>query len=129
MTGHGRPSLPRRVLLAVIALALGLLQGSLAWAEPEPSPPEMQADAQLNDICFVDPDRGWAVGDRGVIWRTEDGGRHWRLEDSTVACRLESLAAVEGEVVAVGGWTHPYTHKTSGVVVRSREGGRRFERV
>ena len=29
----------------------------------------------------------------------------------------------------VGGWTHPYTHKNSGVVLRTRDGGERWEEV
>jgi len=87
----------------------------------------MLDDAELADIFFLDADRGWAVGDRGVIWSTEDGGRHWRLGDSPVNCRLESVSFVdENQGWAVGGWCHPYTHRSSGVVIRTENGGRRW---
>ena len=70
-------------------LFLGLAAASDLPAQPASLPPQMLEDAELNDVFFVDPDRGWAIGDRGVIWSTEDGGRHWSLADSPVNCRLE----------------------------------------
>ena len=39
------------------------------------------ADARLNDVCFVDVRKGWAVGDRGAVWHTDDGGKTWTFED------------------------------------------------
>ena len=116
-------------LQAAAAIALTASGGLAARtsAEPVSSPPEMLEDAELTDVFFLDPDRGWAVGDRGVIWATEDGGRHWRLQDSPVNCRLESVHFVdEKHGWAAGGWIHPYTHNTTGVVVRTLDGGRRW---
>ncbi len=84
----------------------------------------MRGDAQLSDVCFVDAERGWAVGDRGVIWHTADGGRHWSLQASGVDCRLASVFFLDDKVGwAAGGSTQPYTHATSGVVLRTRDGG------
>lgn len=127
--GQGRSNRECRALLAACAVGLGLALGGELRAQPESGPPEMLADANLADVCFLDPDRGWAVGDRGVIWRTDDGGRHWRLDVSPVTCRLESLSLTGGQAFAVGGWTHPYTHKSSGVVLRTRDEARRWETI
>lgn len=103
------------------------------WAqgiEPPPSPPTMRADAELNSVFFLDADRGWAVGDRGVIWHTNDGGRTWREQQSPTTCRLESVQFLDGEIGwAVGGCTQPYTHQTSGVVLRTRDGGKTWTTV
>src|SRR5215212_6554133 len=52
-----------------------LLLAATSFAQPEASPPQWQTDAELTAVTFVDADRGWAVGDRGVIWHTGDGGR------------------------------------------------------
>ena len=113
------------LLLAAITLT-GVGEGS----EPSASLPEMLDDAEVRDIFFLDADRGWAVGDRGVLLRTSDGGRNWQLSDSPVNCRLESVHFVdEAHGWAVGGWTHPYTHQTTGVVLATRDGGQRWERV
>ena len=67
-----RPLLTR---LLFAALALVLPAASAVLAQPAPSPPQMQADAELTSICFVNADLGWAVEDRGAIWHTLDGGR------------------------------------------------------
>jgi hypothetical protein len=97
-------------------------------AQPSHVPTALLADAELNDVFFLDPDRGWAVGDRGAIWHTEDGGRHWRLQDAPVPCRLEAVWFVDDRRGwIVGGWTHPYTHRTTGIVLRTSDGGQRWE--
>jgi photosystem II stability/assembly factor-like uncharacterized protein len=101
-----------------------------AAAEPSSSPPEMLDDAELADVFFIDLDRGWAVGDRGIILATDDGGRRWTVSDSPVNCRLESVTFIdEQRGWAVGGWIHPYTHRTTGVVLRTENGGRRWARI
>ncbi len=35
--------------------------------------------APINDICFIDDSRGWAVGAGGVILSTVDGGATWNI--------------------------------------------------
>ena len=57
----------RRIFLVALALLPALSAGRELSAQPASTPPEMLADAALNDIFFLDADRGWAVGDRGVI--------------------------------------------------------------
>ena len=84
----------------------------------------MQSDAQLADVVFLDARRGWAVGDRGVIWHTDDGGRNWTLQDSGVDCPLASVFFLDEKLGwAAGGYTQPYTHTTVGVVLHTRDGG------
>jgi photosystem II stability/assembly factor-like uncharacterized protein len=103
----------------LIPLVLAVLTSASAVADVAAN------DARLNDICFVDAQHGWAVGDRGVIWSTDDGGRQWRAQASGVTC---SLAAVcfQGEQLgwAAGGFTHPYTHTSTGVLLTTRDGGK-----
>jgi photosystem II stability/assembly factor-like uncharacterized protein len=108
--------------------AAWLLAAASAHAQPEPSPPEALPDAELTAVSFVDADRGWAVGDRGVIWSTSDGGRNWKLQNSGVTCRLEAVQFLDGDNgFAVGGWTQPYTHQTHGVALRTRDGGKTWQ--
>jgi photosystem II stability/assembly factor-like uncharacterized protein len=131
MKGHGRPArdpIVRLLALAAIVFAAGQTDRSLA--QPHRFPEEFLRDAELTDVIFVDPDRGWAVGDRGVIWHTDDGGRNWQLQSSPVLCRLESVCFVDDRNGwIVGGWNHPYTHKTTGVVLRTTDGGQHWERI
>ncbi|HVA47004.1 MAG TPA: YCF48-related protein [Pirellulales bacterium] len=93
--------------------------------QPPPWLREMQEDAELTDVAFVDAQHGWAAGDRGVIWATIDGGKHWRAQSTGLACRLTSIHFLNAESGwAAGGWFHPYTHTSRGVLLRTRDGGR-----
>jgi photosystem II stability/assembly factor-like uncharacterized protein len=108
----------KRLLVAVAVVLIGRVE---LLAQPDASPQEMLQDAELTAVTFVDADRGWAVGDRGVIWHTADGGRSWKLQQSGVTCRLEAIQFLDADNgIAVGGWTQPYTHETHGVVLRCR---------
>lgn len=105
-----------------------LAGSAAAVAQPEPVRPEFLADAELTCVTFVDADRGWCCGDRGVIWHTADGGRTWKPQNSGVTCRLEAIQFLDAEIgFAVGGWTQPYTHTTHGVALRTRDGGKSWQ--
>lgn len=105
-------------------LGLSCLAVAARGSEPGRGLQEMAADAELTDVCFVDADRGWAVGDRGVIWHTQDGGRQWQLQTSSTSSRLESVQFLDPQRGwAVGGGVHPYTHQSSCVVLRTQDGG------
>lgn len=116
-------------LLAAFALCLLWTESIAAQSPGDSEAPtyarSMQEDAELTDVTFVDPQRGWAVGDRGVIWHTADGGKHWRLQPSGVKCRLQSVCFIDTENGwAAGGRAYPYAHATRGVMLRTRNGGR-----
>lgn len=86
------------------------------------------ADARLNDVCFVDVENGWAVGDRGTILHTDDGGKNWRTQTSGVDCSLWSVCFIDPQLGwAAGGFTHPYTHTSSGVVLTTSDGGQTWK--
>ena len=87
------------------------------------------ADSQLNDVCFVDLQNGWAVGDRGVIWHTEDGGNNWQRQMSGVRCTLNSVCFLDDKTgYAAGGFAIPYTHRGVGVLLSTRDGGKTWTR-
>lgn len=45
-------------------------------------------DVLMYDIHFPTPERGWAVGEFGVIFTTEDGGKTWSAQKSPVETTL-----------------------------------------
>ena len=116
--------------LLLSALVTLLVQSLLVAARPQVSSPEMFEDAELTDVTFVDPDRGWAVGDRGVIWQTVDGGRHWTRHAIQVDCRLESIQFVDGQHGWIaGGRIRSYSQQSEGVLLYTADGGRRWTKI
>ncbi|MCH5374859.1 MAG: YCF48-related protein, partial [Planctomycetes bacterium] len=127
MKVQGRTFTPETAIL-LASLAVLFFAFDHCAAQPPRMPETFLEDAELADVFFLDPDRGWAVGDRGVIWFTEDGGRHWRLQYSPVPCRFESVSFIDDRHGwIVGGWTHPFTHRSTGIVLRTSDGGQRWE--
>ncbi|HEX8285856.1 MAG TPA: YCF48-related protein [Pyrinomonadaceae bacterium] len=65
-----------------------------------------RSSRRLNAVCFVNQERGWAVGAAGVILATSDGGRNWRPQASGVGDDLWDVKffdAREGWAVGTGG--------------------------
>ena len=94
-------------------------------ALPTITPSPIQDDANLHDVQFLDGRLGWAVGDHGVIWRTEDGGRDWRLLRTPADCPLRSVCFLSERVGwIVGGATMPFTRLGVGIVLATTDGGR-----
>jgi photosystem II stability/assembly factor-like uncharacterized protein/tetratricopeptide (TPR) repeat protein len=123
------------MLLAAKIILPPLSEGTgNAWraaaAETPAARMEVLEDARLRAVAFIDTDRGWAVGDQGVIWRTSNAGRSWELQPSGVSCSLTDVFFVDSRHGwIVGGWTHPYTHQTTGVVLRTQDGGETWSHI
>ena len=103
-------------MLSSLVLALVLTVAAAADATAN--------DARLNDVCFVDAQHGWAVGEQGVIWHTDDAGTHWQSQDSGVTCPLRTVWFASEQIGwAGGGSAQPYTHASTGVLLTTRDGG------
>lgn len=100
----------------------------LAALDPVPALPTdrglVQSPGHLNDVAFVDPLHGVAIGNQGLIWRTTDGGRRW----STIRCdwpgdlhRIVFADTKRGWIV--GGRFLPANGMHEGVVLRTEDGG------
>jgi photosystem II stability/assembly factor-like uncharacterized protein len=64
------------------------------------------ARENLNDVCFLDAQHGWAVGGHGTILATSDGGATWTPQRSGTDVRLEAVTFADtsrGWVVGFGG--------------------------
>ncbi|MGB3674701.1 MAG: YCF48-related protein [Candidatus Nanopelagicales bacterium] len=54
----------------------------LSWS-PTAAPLGTEFGARYDDICFLDPDRGWAVNSSGQIMHTANGGATWEVQFQT----------------------------------------------
>lgn len=133
MFGQGRPI--RWLFILTVSLFLPRM---VAWADPglwdfdlqvraeEPTP--SQDDATIRDIQFVGSRIGWAVGDRGTIWRTRDAGASWNFIAAPMNCSLQSVCFLTDRVGwIVGGGTTPFTRTDYGVVLFTSDGGQTWE--
>ena len=91
-------------------------------------PRALAADANLNDVFFLDPRIGWAVGDRGVIWQTADGGETWTLRPFPTSQRLTAVWFRDTRNGWIGtSWTQPYLHVSRGQIWRTEDGGESWQ--
>ncbi len=105
-----------------IALVLGIFTLQ-SFASAETATP-LQDDAHLHDVQFIGSQTAYAVGERGVIWKSGDGGRTWNLQSSPVDCSLKSVCFLTDKIGwAVGAGTKPYTRIGFGVLLHTRDGG------
>lgn len=115
-------------LLALFQLALP--SAVAAAAQPKSLSEVLAEDAKLHDVTFIDSQRGWAVGDRGVVLCTDDGGVHWRRQPSGVDCPLLSVTFVSPERGWIaGGDATPLSHRSRGRLLRTIDGGRTWQRM
>jgi len=123
--------------LGQAAVAILLVHGAGAAAQVAPGPGAedpfssdvVRAAAWLHAVCFVDPECGWAVGDRGTIWHTADAGRTWQLQDSGVTCPLRSVWFLDRRTGwAAGGASQPLADASRGVLLWTDDGGERWQR-
>ncbi|MBP7828924.1 MAG: M6 family metalloprotease domain-containing protein [Kiritimatiellae bacterium] len=68
----------------------------------------------LNDVCFVDANRGWAVGNNGAIVCTTNGGTTWTAQTSPTASNLLAVFFADA--------THGWACGAGGKVIRTTDG-------
>ncbi len=84
---------------------------------------EIDVDAQLARIYFLDENHGWAIGEKGKIVATTNG-RDWEIQTSKVDNPLKGIYFVNKEVgFAVGANDTILSTKTGGRTWRVVQGG------
>ena len=87
------------------------------------------SDTTLQSVAFLDANRGWAVGERGLIWQTTNGGTDWVSQPSGVTCKLGGITFGDARTGwIVGGQTMPYSNRSIGVVLKTTDSGRTWKR-
>ena len=73
--------------------------GQWFWQNPLPQ------GNTLNDVYFVDENKGWAVGSRGTLLHTVDGGTTWSSRNFETGLNFKALSFVNqdcGWILAIG---------------------------
>ncbi|MEM1225078.1 MAG: hypothetical protein AAGJ40_05245 [Planctomycetota bacterium] len=85
----------------------------------------MRRDASLHAVTADRQGQQWvAVGDHGVVLRSDDAGITWTSVDTPVHCTLHDVIWLAGDrIVAVGGGFEPVTGVSRGVSIISDDLG------
>lgn len=119
-----------RMFRLVMALAgLGLTPYAAAAQESTAAPRAWLEDAELTEVQFVNPNEGWAVGDRGAVWYTADGGQQWKLQRTPVNCRLDGVCFADAQHGwAVGSESFASAPGSRGILLATGDGGQAWRR-
>lgn len=80
-------------------------------------------DATLNDLCHVGASC-WAVGERGVVCRSNDHGQTWSTAMTPMDCSLQSVCFLTNRMGWIAGYrVIPGTSQLSAVLFQTRDGG------
>jgi photosystem II stability/assembly factor-like uncharacterized protein len=78
-------------------------------------------DVLLYDVDFASPERGWAVGEFGVIFTTADGGKTWTTQQSGVETTLFGVQFADQNLGFATGIEQ--------VLLRTTDGGQTWDQV
>src|SRR5436190_9568466 len=112
----------------IVFLLIGLI-GRAAFAQPDQMRPAAMlpaysADAGLHGVFFLDPDTGWACGDRGTVLVTINGGASWEVVSTGHEGTLRHIHfknAKEG--IALGGRSIGLPGQSEGLLLETVDGG------
>ena len=118
----------------------------------EQRPDSWRQDADINDVFFLDPHHGWAVGNQGLILKTEDGGSHWfelgragveqdsrsllgklngmqqfreSEKQNPIRCQLNSVHFIDTKQGWIAGsYTVPYVGRSRAIIMKTEDGGK-----
>lgn len=93
------------------------------FSAPVPRTEAIAEDALLNDVCHVGASC-WAVGERGVVCRSQDHGQTWSTAMIPVDCSLQSVCFLTNRMGWIAGYrVVPGTSQLSAVLFQTRDGG------
>ncbi len=117
---------PTGITVAIALAFLIVLAGATFYFTSDPDTPgattghgwqpvQSGTTSALLDADFVDPNRGWAVGQDGVIIVTTDGGETWQAQDSGFGLTIRSVDFVDVQT----GWAVGHL----GLILHTTDGG------
>lgn len=109
-------SVSNRSEVVVDSLVLQTDDGGVTWRRVA-----VPTKAELFHLDFVGDERGWIVGDKGVVIATTDGGGSWQTQVSGTDRALRNVDFRDDENgYAVGG---------RGIILRTENGGRSWQKA
>ena len=73
----------------------------------------------MHAVAFADGARGFIVGEKGIILRTDDGGKTWKDQETNVKTNLFAISVATREEVMIAG--------DQGRILATKDGGLNWE--
>ncbi|MBT6863515.1 MAG: T9SS type A sorting domain-containing protein [Candidatus Marinimicrobia bacterium] len=86
------------------------LDGGITWQQKNTG-----TDRQLNKVIFFNANTGIAIGNRGIIIKSNDGGNNWIIIESGTINQLKGMTFISGNT----GWIVG----KSGTILKTNDGG------
>jgi photosystem II stability/assembly factor-like uncharacterized protein len=100
----------------------------LAQQKPTVAVAPLIDDAHLWDVDVVGKRAGWAVGDHGAVWKTTDG-ENWVHVPVPTKGTLRAVRFLTNQIGwIVGHETQEFSRVGQGIVLRTEDGGKTWER-
>lgn len=99
---------------------------SSLWKELDNYP---ERTGRSDDICFLTPDLGWAINNKGTLYKTEDGGDSWKLQfqkDSSFFRCVVFSDSLNGWLGTIGLKEKDLFSNDSTVLYETRDGGQNW---
>lgn len=84
----------RNIMSTIILVLISITSFCQAWQLLNPIP----TNADLNSICFVDENTGFAVGSPGLILKTIDGGILWSVFYTGTNAGISSVCFIDTQI-------------------------------
>ena len=123
----GMTKLPKSILLLLLVATSAFAQSG-TWARQRSG-----SMAWLHSVFFLDQNRGWAVGSKGVLLQTLDGGNTWTMRSSSTDDHVRDIYFIDER----NGWlvceVNIYQLKTKedprAYLMKTTDGGEHWKRI
>jgi len=92
--------------------------------------PSLADEAAVNAFSFADENTGLAVGEAGLVLRTDDAGRSWQTLSSGTPLPLMAVAMIDRNLAFVAGGSNiGFGNLSVGTILKTSDGGRSWQPI
>jgi photosystem II stability/assembly factor-like uncharacterized protein len=77
----------KHCLTTILLVALGAISAQAQWSIVF----QDRSKSDLNGVYFLDQNRGWIIGNRGIMHATQNGGGEWAPQNARVTTNLNDI--------------------------------------
>lgn len=108
-------------IFIIITICTFCLTNQAQWTQQSSG-----TNSNLQSVCFIDSNNGWAVGTEGIILHTDNGGETWQLQSSPTNINLNKVHFFNQDI----GWISGAENiQGPSAIIRTIDGGNNWNIV